>query len=439
VRRKRNEGIRRLWSYDSANRLLQISQATNVVSFSYDAVNRRTSLTLPNGIVDAYSYDAASELTETNYTLAGTSLGNLVYSYDQDGRRIQLGGSFARTGIPLPISTTAYNAANELTQWGTANLFYDANGNMTSDGTNSFAWDARSNLVSINSGIDTFQYDPFGRRVSKTIGGTTTNFLYDGINPVQELLGTTVTANLLTGLSVDEYLARTDASGTSNFLVDALGSTLALADPTGTVQTQYTYDPFGGTTSQGAADANSYQFTGRENDGDGLYFYRARYYDPNVGRFLAEDPLRSPGDINLYRYAEDDPTDLIDPSGLQHMPGGPKHPPAGWKYRCKPSDNCATLSWKIAVFKGVIASHILWDTLNKTNRHVGSQEFQDFQRGLARCIRYHQEKCTNKPCKQPERGPQTSPAPQDKPLGAPLLPAIEEIIEELLGLAPAAA
>jgi RHS repeat-associated protein len=304
------------YTYDNDDRLTGIAQGSTAnVAFTYDVANRRTSLTLPNGVEMSYSYDSGSELTGINYQLAGASLGNLTYAYDADGRRTQVGGSWASTGMPLPVSTTAYNAANELTQWGTANLFYDANGNMTSDGTNSFTWDARNQLASVNSGIDTFQYDPFGRRLQKVINGTATSFLYDGLNPVQELSGTTVTANLLTGLSVDEYLARTDASGTSNFLADALGSTLALADPTGTVQTQYTYDPFGSTTLQGAANANSYQFTGRENDGTGLYYYRARYYNPPVGRFISQDPTGFSGGINLYAYSGDDPLGDTDPNG----------------------------------------------------------------------------------------------------------------------------
>lgn len=160
-------------------------------------------------------------------------------------------------------------------------------------------------------------YDPFGRRQAKTIGGTTTNFLYDGLNPAQELSGATVNANLLTGPGIDEYFTRTDALGTSNFLTDALGSTAALADTPGTVQTSYTFEPFGNTTAQGGSNANSYQFTGRENDGNGLYFYRARYYGPSNGRFLSEDPKTFRADINFYRYAFSSPVDLGDPLGLQ--------------------------------------------------------------------------------------------------------------------------
>jgi RHS repeat-associated protein len=313
------------YSYDNADRLLQITQGTSVVSFSYDAASRRTSLTLPDGIVTAYSYDTASELTGLNYTLGGNTLGNLAYSYDLAGRRTSVCGSFARTGIPLPVSTAAYNAANELTQWGTATLTYDADGNMLSDGTNSFVWDARNRLAWMNGSTISFQYDPFGRRVSKTISGTTTNYLYDGPNPAQELSGTTPVANLLTG-GLDEYFLRTDASGPANFLTDPLESTLALADSAGAIQTQYTYEPFGNTSASGASSANPYQYTGREDDGTGLYFYRARYYDPALQRFISQDPLGfAANSVNFYELADEDPTNFRDPWGLQ--PTGVLEPP----------------------------------------------------------------------------------------------------------------
>ncbi|HEV2387689.1 MAG TPA: RHS repeat-associated core domain-containing protein [Candidatus Acidoferrales bacterium] len=304
------------YAYDNASRLTGITQGTAGVSFGYDATGRRTSLTLPNGIVVGYSYDQGSQLTGLTYSLSGNTLGNLGYGYDADGRRTQLGGTWARTGIPNATTSTAYNVANELTGWNGATLSYDLNGNMTSDGTNTYSWDARNQLASISGAVSaSFEYDPFGRRLGKTIASATTNFLYDGVNPVQELSGTTVTANLLTGLSVDEYLTRTDALGTSNLLTDALGSTIALTDTTGAVRTAFTYEPFGGTATQGAANANSYQFTGRENDGDGLNFYRARYYDPHVARFVSPDPIEFNGGLNFYSYVDGDPTDYRDPSG----------------------------------------------------------------------------------------------------------------------------
>ena len=198
----------------------------------------------------------------------------------------------------------------------------DANGDLTSDGTYTYTWDARNHLTGIAKGrtaVASFVYDAFGRRMSKTINGTTTQFVYDGLNPVQELNGASppvATANMLTGLGIDEYFQRVDSSGTRSYLTDMLGSTLALADSGGALDTTYTYDPFGNTTISGPS-GNPYQFTGRENDGTGLYYYRARYYSPSFQRFVSQDPIGfATGDTNLYRYALDAPTIANDPLGL---------------------------------------------------------------------------------------------------------------------------
>jgi RHS repeat-associated protein len=219
------------------------------------------------------------------------------------------------------ILMTVYNANNQLTQWGTTAMTYDANGNTLNDGSNSYVWDARNRLVSADNNAASFSYDPLGRRMGKSFMSANTNYLYDGANPVQELNGATPTANLLTG-GVDERFTRTDASGTYNFLTDALGSTVALTDSTGNSQTQYSYDPYGSQSASGAYSTNSYTYTGRETDGLGIDYYRARYYNSTTGRFLSEDPAGFMAGTNFYKYVLDDPTDYRDPYGRDPVIGG---------------------------------------------------------------------------------------------------------------------
>ena len=305
------------YAWDAANRLTQLTQGSATVSVGYDSADRRTSLTLPNGVVVAYGYDSASQLTSLTYTSGQTQLGDLSYGYDLAGRVTTVGGSWARTGLPAAVSTATYDAANQLTQWGTASLSYDANGNLTGDGTNTYRWDARNQLVGIAGGTTaSFGYDAVGRRTSTTLNGTSTSYLYDGATLVQELTGGTPTVNYLTGLAVDETFSRTDASGTSSYLTDRLGSTLALTDGTGAVQTSYTYDPFGTPSVSGASSPNTLQYTGLPNDGTGLQYNRARYYDPSLQRFISPDPAGfGGGSLNLYSYVGDSPTNGTDPSG----------------------------------------------------------------------------------------------------------------------------
>ena len=238
-------------------------------------------------------------------------------SYDANGRRTAIGGSYAQSDLPAAISTTTYNAANQLTKWGSATLSYDANGNLLSDGSLTHGWNARNQLASLSGGaVASFQYDALGRRIGKTVAGSATGFLHDGINPVQELTGSTPKANLLTGLGVDEIFSRTDASGARHLLTDALGSTLALTDGAGAVQTSYSYEPYGKTTVSGTASSNSFEYTGRENDSTGLYFYRARYYNPGLQRFVSEDPIGLAGGPNVYGYVGGNPLSRVDPMGL---------------------------------------------------------------------------------------------------------------------------
>lgn len=305
------------YGYDDADRVTTITQGASQVSFSYDAAGRRATLTLPNGVTANYGYDAADQLTGLSYAQGGTPLGELTYAYDAAGRRIQTGGSLARLALPQAMSSASYDAANRLTSWAGTAHSYDANGNLTSDGAKSYGWDSRNRLASLSGAASaSFVYDALGRRASKMVSGTTTNFLYDGLNPVQELSGTTPTANLLTGLGIDEYFSRTDAGGTKSFVTDALGSTLALTDAAGAIQTSYTYAPYGETTASGQGGSNAFQYTGRENDGTGLYFYRARYLDAVKGRFVSEDPIGLAGGVNLYAYAGGNPINHTDPSGL---------------------------------------------------------------------------------------------------------------------------
>ena len=134
---------------------------------------------------------------------------------------------------------------------------------------------------------------------------------------------------------------------TSSLLRDALGSAVVLADSAGTVQTEYTYEPFGKTSSTGASNTSSYQYTGRENDGTALYYYRARYYHPILQIFISEDPFINGGSMTLpflkplllgnplmlhsYAYTANNPVNLRDPEGL--YPAGPgRHRP--WNLRC---------------------------------------------------------------------------------------------------------
>jgi len=305
------------YGYDNADRLTSVTQGTTSVAIAYDAASRRTSLTLPSGIIATYTYDDASQLSGITYTLGASTIGDLSYTYDVAGNRKSASGSLASIELPAATTSTAtYDAANRLTSWNSTTLTYDDSGNLTSDGTRTYTWDARNRLASLSGAATaSFTYDALGRRLSRTVSGNQLDYAYDGLNPVQERSGGAVVANLLTGLGIDEYYARTDVAGARDFVRDALGSVVALADSSGALRTSYTYTPYGKPTLSGDTSSNTYQYTGRENDGTNLHYYRARYYDPQVQRFVSEDPLGAAAGVNFYAYVGGNPLSYTDPTG----------------------------------------------------------------------------------------------------------------------------
>ncbi len=143
------------------------------------------------------------------------------------------------------------------------------------------------------------------------------------IHLAAEIGGAAVGATYLRSLMIDEPFIRQTSLGNEHYHGDALGSSLALSTTQGNAGTTYTYEPFGKTTVTGTS-LNPFQFTGREHegpavggvDGTGLYYYRARYYQPRLQRFLSEDPIGFlGGDVNLYGYVGQNPVLWTDPSG----------------------------------------------------------------------------------------------------------------------------
>ena len=191
----------------------------------------------------------------------------------------------------------------------------------------------------------------------------------------------------------ERFFPRHSITGTYDYLSDILGSTVALTSTSGSIQTQYTYEPFGNTVATGQASSNPYQFTGRENDGSGLYFYRARYYNPVMQRFVSQDPMDfDAGDTDLYEYAKDSPATFDDPEGLQS--GGPWHPPAGTKTKCTRDDSCSEITAKMYVLSKMINSHTGWDRSMAPPRGGGrhADEIAQLWKQLADCQAIYKEK-----------------------------------------------
>lgn len=231
------------------------------------------------------------------------------------------------------MSSYTTNASNELTAIPGVSYTYDSNGNTLTktvgSDTTTYTWDYENRLTSVtlpsSGGTVSFKYDPYGRRIFKSSSAETSVFVYDGDNLVEETNSSgSVVARYSQAQYIDEPLAMLRSAATSYYEADGLGSITSLSNGAGSLAQTYTFDSFGKQTASSGSLVNPFQYTGRESDPEtGLYYYRARYYDPFVGRFIGEDEIGNDDSANLYRYVGNSPADFKDPTGFYKLKGFP--------------------------------------------------------------------------------------------------------------------
>lgn len=348
------------YAYDTLNRLQTLTPPAAIsgaFGFGYDALSRRTSLTRANSVNTSYSYDNLSRLLSVTHAKSGTTLDGATYAVDNAGNRTSRtpqpsgtatnfgydniyellsatqGGTNTESYTYDPVGNRltslsgsyGYNTSNELTSSPTATYTYDNNGNtltkVVGSNTTTYAWDFENRMTSVtlpgSGGTVSFKYDPFGRRIYKSSSSGTSVFAYDGDNLVEETNASgTAVARYSDGLNIDEPLAMLRSSVTSFYHADGLGSVTSLSNSSGAIAQTYTFDSFGNQTASSGSLTNPFRYTARESDSEtGLYYYRARYYDQNVGRFLGEDPIRWTDGHSFYLYVKNRPGFFRDPSG----------------------------------------------------------------------------------------------------------------------------
>ena len=174
----------------------------------------------------------------------------------------------------------------------------------------------------------TYTYDPAGRRIEKDIDGDTTTYVYDGGNVIAEYDDNgDLASKYIHGARVDELVCMIDVADSNAvyyYHYDGLGSVVALSNSSGTSIQSYEYSAYGQVAaSDPNFTANPYLFTGRRFDYEtGLYYYRARYYNPYIGRFLQTDPMGYGDGMNWYAYCGNNPLSFVDPSGLMQVVTG---------------------------------------------------------------------------------------------------------------------
>jgi RHS repeat-associated protein len=368
--------------YDALNRVESVITPQGVTEYLYDRSGRLTHTKYPTGAATVTAYDAAGRIETIQHTQQATPVSSYVYAYDANGNRLE---ERERRGGTEMLTTYRYDVVDRLeetTAGGRLTIYtYDAVSNRLSehrtslsDGSvavdRSYAYNPRNQLTELRDELDptlsvTFGYDANGNRTSQSTSTSTTTYVYDSRNQLRRLTqgGSSLGEFLYDwqGLRVrkqtlsetrhyvyddQSVLLTTDDTGTIDshyiygpghllaldhvtqgpqyYLFDALGSVVGLIKPDGSLQSRYAYDAWGNVEDEAGDSANRFGFTGHELDSEsGLYYAKARYYDPFVGLFLSEDPLLgnplTPLSLHRYLYAYQNPLVYIDPDGEESI------------------------------------------------------------------------------------------------------------------------
>jgi RHS repeat-associated protein len=312
-------GLQTKLNYDSLNRVTGLSSSIAGYTYTLGATGNRTQAVESNGRTINWGYDGIYRLTnETISSDPEKNDGSASYSLDPVGNRLSLNSTLSG----ISSGSFGYNADDEI-----SSETYDANGNVLAASGNTYAYDSGNRMTSMNNDAVRMVYDGDGNRVAKIVGGVTTQYLVDDLNPtglpqvVEEVVNGVVTPQYTYGLQrISENLVVSNTWTPSFYVYDGGGSVRQLTNASGVVTDEYEYDAYGNSFTKQGTTPNNYLYRGEQYDSDlALYYLRARYYNPATGRFVSMDPengvITDPATLHKYVYANGDPVNMVDPRG----------------------------------------------------------------------------------------------------------------------------
>lgn len=332
------------YAYDAAGRLSTVKDwLGHTTTYFYDKLNRVVRIDLPNGSKAGRSYDGMGRLTKLIHTDSnGRTLVSYALTYDNAGQIVKAVRKEPTTPKVSGYSTrSTYSKANRIlaaVRTGqTTEFSHDKSGNMTSKtagkATTSFDYDALNRLISVQgpSGTTGYTYDGVGNRSSKIHNGVRERYLADG-NAVLYQYQPSGTAERYFIRGGSLLYSVSENGDVWVYHTDERGSVTAVTDGSQKVVQALSYDPYGRILARKGDMTNDLRFLGLHGvrtDENGLCYMNARYYDPEIARFINEDPLGPLSGFNLYAYAAGNPIGRIDPSGMKDQDGLGQVQPSG--------------------------------------------------------------------------------------------------------------